>query len=59
LTSSGLYLLLTKNRAYFWIGSEFYKRYVYDLSKGQLERRKLVSDGLFMRMLQTYRSEVL
>jgi hypothetical protein len=26
---------------------------------GQLERRKLVSDGLFMRMLHIYRREVL
>jgi hypothetical protein len=29
------------------------------MRRGQLERRKLVSDGLFMRMLQIYRREVL
>ena len=57
LTSSGVYLLLTKKRAFFWLGSEFYRRYVFDLRKGSIERRKLVSDGLFMRMLHIYRSD--
>jgi hypothetical protein len=59
LTSSGLYLLLTKRRAYFWIGAEFYRRYVFDINKGQLDRKKLVSDGLFMRVLQIFRRDVL
>ena len=54
LTASGLYLLFSKKVVYFWMGSEYQARYT-DVSK----KRRLISDGLFLRLLTLYRKDAL
>jgi len=57
-SSTGLYILFASHeRVYFWIGHEFYKRYLWDAKA--MADKKLISDGLYMRLLTIYRRDVL
>jgi len=59
LTSTGLYIMFSKKKVFFWIGSEFYQRYICDRKTGGEKSRKLISDGLFLRLLTIHRRDVL
>lgn len=57
-SSTGLYLLFAPgDKVYFWIGNEFHKRYLWDAKA--MSEKKLISDGLYMRLLTIYRRDVL
>lgn len=60
LTTSGLYVLFSKRRVYFWVGSDYQARYMSDSQHPSTSKRSaFVSDGLFLRLQSVYRSEVL
>lgn len=57
LTTSGLYILFTPRMVYFWVGSEYSRRFL-ELSDPHV-KRNLLSDGLFLRLMTTYKRDVL
>ena len=57
-SSTGLYVLFTQSKVYFWLGNEFHRRYFWD-GDGIKKGKKLISDGLFIRLLTIYRQDVL
>lgn len=54
LTSTGVYLLITKKNAHFWIGLDFFESYLDDNTYKSVHR--LISDSLFKRLISLYNS---
>lgn len=55
LTSSGLFLLLSKKRLFFWAGSDFQADYMSDdVLKNEHFYSDLISDELFTKLIDIY-----
>jgi hypothetical protein len=61
LSATGLYVLFSPKKVWFWLGSEFHRRYFWDVTteKAKKGQKKLISDALFLRLLTLYRRDVL
>lgn len=55
LTSSGLFIVLTKKRILFWVGSEYYGDYLgEDVIRDEQFYQSLISDELFTKLVDLY-----
>ena len=54
LTTSGVYIIITKRDVYFWIGQDFYDTYLD--SKSYSRQPTLISDSLYDKLLSAYDS---
>ena len=57
LSTTGLYILFTPRQVYFWVGAEYFSRYVEE--RNRQNKKLLISDGLYLRLTAFYRIEVL
>lgn len=55
LTSSGLFIVLSKKRIFFWVGSEYYGDYLGDdVIRNEQFYQSLLSDELFTKLVDLY-----